>query len=310
MTGSGLLAVHAHPDDETLSTGALLATWAASGAPVTVVTCTRGERGEVIPPDLAHLARDPAGLAAHRERELVAALEALGVTDHAYLDALPGPDGARRAAPYVDSGMAWVTPGRAGPAPDAGPDAFSAAPVEEAAVRLAVLLRARRPAVVVGYEPGGGYGHPDHVRAHRVLTRGVELAGDGRALPGTPHEVRAVLWAAVDADAWRVARAELPEPPAGLRGPGPGRAVPSSAVPSSEVDVRVDVAPVLGRVAAALRAHATQVQGVRTWEPTGGVTLGCLALSDGVLQPLLRHECYRVASGGLAGPALPTGVAG
>ncbi|NKY41079.1 PIG-L family deacetylase, partial [Cellulomonas septica] len=88
----GLLAVHAHPDDETLSTGALLATWARAGLPVMVVTCTRGERGEVIGDALAHLEGDEPALAAHRDTELAAALSSLGVADHAFLDAT-GPAG-------------------------------------------------------------------------------------------------------------------------------------------------------------------------------------------------------------------------
>src|SRR5690349_18876390 len=166
MTG-GLLAVHAHPDDESLATGALLATWAASGRPVTLVTCTRGERGEVIGDALAHLEGDGPALAAHRETELAAALAALGVTDHVFLDSV-GPGGAAR---YEDSGMAWLGAGRAGSADDVPPGAFVAVPLDEAARRLAHVLRSRRPEVVVTYEPAGGYGHPDHVRAHDVTTR-------------------------------------------------------------------------------------------------------------------------------------------
>src|SRR6478609_7192343 len=100
----GVLAVHAHPDDETLATGALLATWAASGLPVTLVTCTRGERGEVIGAGLAALEGDGPALAAHREHELAAALAALGVGDHVFLDGGVGPR-------YEDSGMAWLSSG-------------------------------------------------------------------------------------------------------------------------------------------------------------------------------------------------------
>jgi len=313
MTPGGLLAVHAHPDDETLSTGALLATWAAWGAPVTVVTCTRGERGEVIPPALAHLEGDGPALAAHREGELAAALAALGVADHAFLDRLaPAPDDGRPDR-YEDSGMVWLAPGRAGAAPDAGPAAFAAAPVDEAAARLAGLVRERRPDVVVTYEPGGGYGHPDHVQAHRVAMRAVELAADSAAgVPGAPHRVPVVLWAAVDAAARADAEARLPEPPPGLRRPGPDRLPPSAAVPPAGVDLRVDAAAVLERVAAALRAHATQVQAVATWGTAdavaAGAAVGHLALSDGVLQPILRAEAYRVAVGRAEDVRWPVGV--
>lgn len=199
----GVLAVHAHPDDETLTSGALLATWAAAGLATTVVTCTRGERGEVIGAPLAHLAGDPPGLARHREHELAAALAALAVRDHHYLDRLPAPAPARgldrveragdaaAAGPegtstthstastrYEDSGMAWLRTGRAGGAAEVPRRAFVGVALDAAAGRLALLLRARRPDLVVTYEPGGGYGHPDHVRAHEVTMRAVALATD------------------------------------------------------------------------------------------------------------------------------------
>lgn len=320
----GLVAVHAHPDDETLATGALLATWAASGAPVTVVTCTRGERGEVIGPALAHLEGDGPALAAHREAELAAALDALGVTDHAWLDALPEarpdalPDGVP-AGRYADSGMVWVAPGRAGAAPDSGDAAFARADVEEAARRLAALLRERRPGVVVTYEPGGGYGHPDHVQAHRVTMRAVEVAADPLAdVAGPPHTVPVVLWAAVDAAARTCAAGELAARPEvadlaadGLHLPAPDRAAPSAAVAPDQVDLRVDVLPVLDRVLGALRAHATQVQGVRAWPGSpAAAALGCLALSDGVVQPLPRQEAYRAARGRVDDVSWPGGLAG
>lgn len=318
-----LLAVHAHPDDETLSTGALLATWAAAGAPATVVTCTRGERGEVIGEALAHLEGDGPALAAHREHELAAALGALGVTDHVWLDAVPVPGAPPVAAAdlprwrYEDSGMVWLEPGRAGAAPDSGPAAFARVALDDAALRLAAVLRDRRPDVVVTYEPGGGYGHPDHVQAHRVALRAVELAADvDEDLPGAPFAVPVVLWAAVDAAQRAVADAEVaagrsPAMPAGLRVPGPDRVAASAAVPAEAVDLRVDVAPVLDRVVGALRAHATQVQVVDAWRPTpAGVALACFALSDGVLQPVGRHEAYRVAVGDARRVAWPAGVSG
>ena len=290
----GLLAVHAHPDDETISTGALLATWAASGAPVTVLTCTRGERGEVIPAGQAELAVDavdpvdPVDLAAHRELELAAALAALGVTGHVFLDQVPGSGVAGRR--FTDSGMAWVGPGRAGRTDDAPEDAFVRIPLDDAAGRLADLICERRPDVVVGYEPGGGYGHPDHVQAHRVMRRGVELAaGRGPA----SHRVPAVLWAAVDVAALRAGRAEL-SADGGLTPAGPDEPAPSAAVDPGQVDMSVDVLPVLDVVITGLRAHATQVQGVRALAGADGrAAVGCFALSNAVLQPVLRRECYR-----------------
>lgn len=191
----GVLAVHAHPDDETLSTGGLLAAFAAAGLPARVVTCTRGERGEVIAlpgttsEGRAGLEGDGPALGAYRETELARAVAALGGVEQTFLDAVPPASaqvngvvgsGSELAEPvrYEDSGMAWVAPGVAGPAPDSPPTAFARVPLDEPAGRLATLIRAWRPAVVATYEPGGGYGHPDHVRAHEVTVRALRLAAD------------------------------------------------------------------------------------------------------------------------------------
>ena len=184
-TPGGLVAVHAHPDDESLTTGALLATWAASGRPVTVVTCTRGERGEVIGERLAHLEGDGPALAEHRDHELDGALAALGVRDRVYLDAIPGSADER----FEDSGMEWVGAGRAGRPDEIPPAAFVGVSLDEAAERLARVIRARRPDVVATYEPGGGYGHPDHVRdpaGHPAGRRARGRRGPTMPRPGSP----------------------------------------------------------------------------------------------------------------------------
>jgi N-acetyl-1-D-myo-inositol-2-amino-2-deoxy-alpha-D-glucopyranoside deacetylase len=275
-----LLAVHAHPDDETLATGALLATWAAAGLPVTLVTCTRGERGEVIGDRLARLEGDGPALADHRSSELAAALAALGVEDHVFLDELAW-DGSDRGR-YEDSGMEWLSVGRAGASSAVPPAAFVAVPLDEAAGRLAALLRDRRPDVVVTYEPGGGYGHPDHVRAHDVTMRAVELSGL------TP----VVMWAAAGSRALRAGLRAL-DALDGLALPDADGPLPSVAVPDEEIDLTVDVEPVLDRVLAAMRAHATQVQSVdRLASPDA---LAQYALSNAVLAPVLATEGYRLA---------------
>ncbi|MDR2722311.1 MAG: PIG-L family deacetylase [Cellulomonadaceae bacterium] len=172
-----LVVVHAHPDDETLWTGGLIATWAAQGWPVSVVTCTRGERGEVLAlpgttsEGMAGLEGDGPALAAWREGELAAALAALGdgISHHFLDEGLPDR--------YEDSGMVWVAPGLAGPDP-AAPAGFAVAPLDDAASRLAGLLREAAADIVVTYEADGGYGHPDHVRAHAVTARAVQMMGD------------------------------------------------------------------------------------------------------------------------------------
>ncbi|CAN5154320.1 N-acetyl-1-D-myo-inositol-2-amino-2-deoxy-alpha-D-glucopyranoside deacetylase [soil metagenome] len=332
MTGSspgGLLAVHAHPDEETLATGPLLATGAGAALPVTVVTCTRGELGEVIGPALAHLEGDGLALAAHRERELGAALAALGVTDHLFLDTIAAVTGrtsslvGASAARFTDSGMAWAGVAQAGRREDLPDGAFVAVPLDDAAGRLARVLRDRRPVAVVTYEPGGGYGHPDHVRAHDVTARAVALAADDGWAPevGPSHTVDAVLWAVRGEESLRAAYRELAADPqlsasdlrAGL--PDPDGPVPSVVVPDREVDLAVDVRPVLARLAAALRAHATQVQGVTTAAQVGdahdapSAVIGSYALSNDVLAPVLGVEEYRFAPGSTGdGVAWPAGV--
>lgn len=305
--GGGLLTVHAHPDDETLATGALLATWARDGRPVTVVTCTRGERGEVIGQVLAHLEGDAPALAAHREQELVGALRALGVQDHVFLDAVPVAPGdsagdAAGRARYEDSGMAWVGTGQAGAASDVPERAFVAAPVGEQARRLARVLRDRRPAVVVTYEPDGGYGHPDHVRAHDVTVRAVTLAAGGGDEANPPHVVPVVLWAAHDESRLRAAYGALAGTSVAdvlvadereLERPDPAGGLPSVAVPADWVDLVVEVLPVREQVLAALRAHATQVRAVHAVDGDAAL-VGCYALSNDVLAPLLPVEGYRL----------------
>ncbi|QZN87388.1 PIG-L family deacetylase [Cellulomonas sp. C5510] len=342
MTG-GVVAVHAHPDDETLTSGALLATWAAAGLPALVVTCTRGERGEVIGAELAHLEGDGPALATHRERELARAVAALGAAQ-VFLDTLPlasppvevaagaGSEALNPASAalstsgtrYEDSGMAWVGTGRAGAAAALPERAFVGVPLDEAAGRLAGLLLDRRPDLVVTYEPGGGYGHPDHVRAHEVTMRAVELAqAADPERPADPERAAdpaaaggwrpAVAWAVQDPDALRAGYAALAEDPAvravlaahaaadpatrsgPLALPDPGGPLPSVAA-AGEPDLVVDVAPVRDRVLAALRAHATQVQAVRPLDHSAAAA--CLALSNLVLAPVLPAEGYRWAPGG------------
>ena len=167
-----VLFVHAHPDDETLATGATIATLVQRGAQVTVLTCTRGELGEVIPADLQHLSG--AGLGVHRERELDVALAALGVTDHRLL----GQPGARWTGRdprrYLDSGMSWGPRG-AGPllAPD--PASLTAADLGEVAADIAAVVLSVEPDVVVSYAADGGYGHPDHLRAHEAARAAADV---------------------------------------------------------------------------------------------------------------------------------------
>ena len=277
--------VHAHPDDETIATGATMARYTASGASVTLVTCTRGELGEVIPDELAHL-EGSEELADHRVQELATAMEALGVTDHRFLgDDATDAEGRPTPVRYRDSGMVWTDAGTAGPAPDVLPDAFALVDVDEAAAHLARVLRETRPQVVVTYEPGGGYGHPDHVQAHAVTMRAAELAADPDHGVDVPWQVTKVYWSVVPAS---VAAAEAAELAAhGLADATEPAVRPSVVVPDGEVTTEIEASAQRDAKAAALRAHATQVV----------VGDGAFALSNGRWHPLRTTEHYRIAVG-------------
>lgn len=174
---SRVLFLHAHPDDETLATGVLIADLIDRGIDVGVVTATRGERGEVADPALV----DRADLVTLRERELTAALRILGVHSHGFLGQPPARAPGLPARRYTDSGMAWVTPELAGPGPDADPDALTAAAVPDAAADLAAYAAWFGADVLVSYDADGGYGHPDHVACHRIARAAAGLAGTGFA---------------------------------------------------------------------------------------------------------------------------------
>ncbi|WP_164737330.1 PIG-L family deacetylase [Georgenia sp. SYP-B2076] len=317
LTG-GLVGVFAHPDDEVLGAGGLLATAVRAGVGVTVVTATRGERGDVIPGDLAHLKGNGPALAHERQHELTRALTALGVHSHFFLDSLPGLAG-RRPPRFTGSGMVWQRPGVGEPEPDAGPSAFAGVPVELSARLLAGLLRRARPQVVVTEEPNGAYGHPDHVQTHRVTMRAVELAAEASEMADDdplvglePYRVPVVAWVVESETRYRSALRWLQEvhrhrPVFGALGqalapiPADG-AMPSMVFPDDQVDLVIDISHALPAVAAALRAHRSQVQSVHLADLTepeerAQPALGWFALSNGLLLPLLGTACLHLVPG-------------
>ena len=157
-----LLLVHAHPDDETINNGATMAKYVANGIGVTLVTCTRGEEGEVLVPALAHLASNATDeLGRHRETELANAMAALGVSDFRFLGA--------PTRKFRDSGMIGMEQNNR-------PDVFWQTNLDEAAAELVKIILEVKPQVLVTYDEMGGYGHPDHIQAHRVAMRAAELA--------------------------------------------------------------------------------------------------------------------------------------
>jgi N-acetyl-1-D-myo-inositol-2-amino-2-deoxy-alpha-D-glucopyranoside deacetylase len=160
-----VLFVHAHPDDETLATGGLIAELVDRGVGVLLVTATRGERGEVVKGVLSDDV-DPTTLSTIREAELTSACSILGIGERYWLGTAPARARGLTERRYRDSGMSWIRPGLAGPSPDVTSDALVSAPLDEVTADLVALIGATRPSLVVGYDDGGGYGHPDHVRMH------------------------------------------------------------------------------------------------------------------------------------------------
>ncbi len=295
------MLVHAHPDDESIGTGATMAKYAAQGAGVTLVTCTLGELGEIIPPDLAELAWDKQNrLGEHRIGELAAACAELGVTDHRFLG------GAGR---WHDSGMM-------GTPPNDWDGAFWRADVDEAAGVLLGIIRQVRPQVLVTYDSNGFYGHPDHIQAHRVAWRAFELA-DGLVRKFYATAVpKSVL-----AEGIRLMRegepggtGRTPNGPGGSGAAGSGGAESEGAesgaagsefqtvesvddlpfgVPDEQVTTEIDARDYLDAKLEAMRAHASQI----------AVDSPFFALSDRVARLALGVEYYTL----VAGPRGPGG---
>jgi len=267
-----LLFVHAHPDDETLTTGATIAHYAGRGAEVHVVTCTLGEEGEVIGDRWGQLAVDHADqLGGYRIGELTAALRALGAGPPQFLG------GAGR---WRDSGMAG-TPARS-------QQRFVDADDTEAVAALAAVIRRMRPHVVVSYDPQGGYGHPDHVHAHHVTTAAVAAAaGDGQGW-ATPK----FYWTVIATSAWRAARLALRDTdrlPHWTEPDDVNADATAWMVPDERIDAVIEAPGALPAKVAAMAAHATQV----VVGPTGRA----FALSNNVAQPILDSEHYVLAAG-------------
>lgn len=258
--GLCVVLVHAHPDDETITTGGTIARYAAEGARVVVVTCTLGEEGEIIPSRLAELgswAGDQLG--GYRHGELAAAGEALNWTEHRYLG------GVGR---WRDSGMAG-TPSAEHPRALIGGDAG------EQAAQLNAILDEVRPQVVVTYDAHGGYGHPDHIRAHDITMAAARRAESVLRVFHTVSSRRAVadglasLRAAGDVGFRVPADDELP------------------ARPDGDITTVVDIGAYRRHKFAALAAHETQV----------AVGPDCFALSNDIAQPVPAAEYFVLAHG-------------
>lgn len=229
---SRVLFVHAHPDDETITTGGTLAALAEAGREPLLITLTRGEQGEVVPGPLEGLVHAH-GLAVVRQNELRTALAMLGVERHAFLGVEPARAEGLPPTIYEDSGMSWGPDGLATAAEDVSADALTRVPAVEALNDLLAGAYLSGAQAIVSYDDGGGYGHPDHVLAHRI----------GRAVA-----------AALELPFWQI-----------VPGSSGGH---SGHYPASRPLERHDVSPWLDRKIAALRGYATQltVETVETGE--------------------------------------------
>lgn len=274
-----LLLVHAHPDDETITSGATMARYAADpDAAVTLVTCTLGEEGEIMVPELAHLAADQDDrLGEHRSTEWTAAMAALGVTDHRLL-------GGRGA--YRDSGMI-------GTPANARPDCFWRADLLAAAAHLVQIIRDVRPQVLVTYDDVGGYGHPDHIQAHRVATYAVALAEVRSFRPelGPAHVVAKVYWTAMPRSVLVSGIEALHANPVPGFTPMNPTDLPFGADDALVTTVLDGLAHAEAKDAA-MRAYPTQMT----------VGDGFFALSNGIGIPTGATEHFILARGTAAGP--------
>ncbi len=270
-----LLLVHAHPDDECIGTGGSMAKYAAEGAEVTLVTCTLGEEGEILLPDVAHLASDQEDrLGQHRQQELAASMAALGISDWRLLG---GPGRFR------DSGMVG-TPQNDNPA------CFWRADLLEAALELVKVIREVRPQVVVTYDDFGGYGHPDHIQAHRVTHYAVVLAALDGFHPelGQAWEISKFYWTAMSRSRVRAGIIALRE-----AGHTDGFAemdpddLPPFVTADELITTEIDASAYVARKFDALRAHATQIS-------TDG---GFLALADTAGLEMFASEYFRLVFG-------------
>jgi len=283
-----VLGFFAHPDDETLSAGGVVATLARY-ATVHIVTATRGEMGEVVGPIDTRTTPDRHELPLTRTREVKEACAHLGVASHRFLD---GGDGR-----FVDSGMAWEDDRRVRAVADAhaSDQAYSLIDIEQPARDMAQLIEALQPTLVLTEEPAGGYGHPDHIRCHDVMMRALHIAAPQWKVPFVAFPV----W---EESRWRQATTELVQTPNlpqeddyGVRLNLPEVHAPLRSGVSAHPDLIIDTSPVIDQVVQAMRAHATQVHQVTTH--AGTHMAGSFALTNNDLKPIPTHAGLVLAPG-------------
>ena len=230
-----LLAIFAHPDDEAFGTGGTISRYASEGVKTYLVCATRGEVGEISDPSLA----TPETLGQVREGELRCAAETMGIAELIFLD-------------YRDSGMV-------GTQENLDPRAYINAPEEEVVSRLVAIIRRLRPQVIATFEPNGGYGHPDHIAAHRHTVAAFHAAADSNFHPelGAPWAVSRLFYTAIPRSFFIEMRRQLEE--LGEDTSDFERFDdPSIGWPDNQIHVHLDVASTVNSKWEALNCHRTQ----------------------------------------------------
>lgn len=262
--GFRILLVHAHPDDETINNGATMALYAARGAQVTLVTCTRGEEGEVLVPALSHLSStNDDTLGAHREIELANAMVALGVSDHRFLGS------------FRDSGMM-------GSPTNDGPGVFWQADVDAAARLLATIIDEVKPHILITYDEIGGYGHPDHIKTHLVAMRASELS---------EWQIHKIYWNTMPKSVIASGIAAMKEVGSDFFGTDNVDDIPF-AKDDSFVTTLIDGTEFVEAKMEAMKAHATQI----------ALDGPFFALSNNLGLQIWGHEYYTLVRGEKAAP--------
>ena len=264
------MLVHAHPDDETINNGITMAHYASLGHQVTLVTCTRGEEGEVLIPELAHLASDKEdNLGAHREGELAEAMQILGVKDFRYL-------GSPHRT-YRDSGMM-------GTPPNERKESFWQSDLEDAADHLAEVIIEVKPHVLITYDEFGGYGHPDHIKAHQISMRAAEKVRDS-------WQIQKIYWNTIPISIIEEGIEAMKDSESQFFGVDKAEDFPF-AQPDSTVTTVISNELLVEKKMAAMKAHATQIT----------VDGPFFALSNNLGVKVWGQEFYRLVVGDLAGP--------
>jgi len=266
-----LLLVHAHPDDETIGNGVTMAKYATAGTQVTLVTCTRGEEGEVLLSELANLASNKDDkLGEQRIIELKNAMYELGIKDYRFLGA---------------PNKKWRDSGMMGTPQNDRNDVFWQTDLDEAALELVKIILETKPQVLITYDEFGGYGHPDHIKAHRVAMRAAELAID------QGWQISKIYWNTTPRSVVQEGIEKMKEVGSDFFGAESVEDLPW-AKPDELVTTVINAPEFVPQKLAAMKAHATQIS----------VDGPFFALSNNLGLEVWGDEYYTLVKGEVAAP--------